>query len=130
MQFQQDCYVLVDDANNSTRIRPTYFQYMLYKYSAVAEMDDRFATIDVGQKLGAARCAPLADGEVVPHLTQCGQAEVYLSTKWHLDPSSRLATTDMSRKLEGCAPFGEGELGPHPTHCSQSRGVPPYQVAS
>jgi len=27
------------------------------------------------------------------------QAEVYLRTKWHLDPSSRLATTDMGRKL-------------------------------
>ena len=32
--------------------------------------------------------------------------EAYLRIKWHLDPSSRLATTDMGRQLgEGCAPF-------------------------
>ena len=37
-----------------------------------------------------------------PHLTQyMAWAEVYLSTKWHFDPSSRLATTDMGRKLWG-----------------------------
>ena len=28
------------------------------------------------------------------------------TTKWHLDPSSRLATTDMGRKLGGCDPMG------------------------
>ena len=51
-------------------------------------------------------------------------AEAYLRTKWHLDPSSRLATIDMGRKLEGCASFlgtGAGSpsnrmsLGPRPT---------------
>jgi len=49
-------------------------------------------------------------------------AEAYLNTKWHLDPCSRLAATDMGRKLGGSAPvgglrplFGEG-LGPHLTH--------------
>ena len=30
-------------------------------------------------------------------------AEAYLRTKWHLDPSSRLATIDMGRKLGGVA---------------------------
>ena len=36
-------------------------------------------------------------------------ADAYLRTKWHLDPSSRLTTTDMSRKVGGCcAPFGVG----------------------
>ena len=34
-------------------------------------------------------------------------AEAYLRTKWHLDQSSHLATTDMGRKLEG-VPFGGG----------------------
>ena len=58
-------------------------------------------------------------------------AEAYLRTKWHLDPSSRLATTDMGRKLDSCACplFGEGagspsntmSLGPRPTS---------YQLAS
>jgi len=32
-------------------------------------------------------------------------AEVYLSTKWHLDLSSRLATTDMSRKVGVAVPL-------------------------
>jgi len=39
-------------------------------------------------------------------------AEANIRTKWHLDPSSHLATTDMGRKLAG-----EGELGPHLTQC-------------
>jgi len=45
-----------------------------------------------------------------PHLTHCGRVEAYVHTKWHLDPSSRLDTTDMGRKLQfcagGCAAFG------------------------
>ena len=60
------------------------------KSSAVAEMGDRLATIDVGRKVGRGCCgwgSPLSH-----HLTQCGWAEAYLFTKWHLDPSNRLAT--------------------------------------
>jgi len=35
------------------------------------------------------------------------RVEAYLPTKWHRDPSSRLATIDMGRKLGGgCAPLG------------------------
>ena len=51
-------------------------------------------------------------------------AEAYLhDTKWHLGPSSRMATIDMGRKLGVCAPFSaEGELG--------GRGLPPCQVPS
>ena len=46
------------------------------------------------------------------HLTQCGLGGgLYLRTKWHLDLSSRLVTTDMGRKLGSCVPLGEGELG-------------------
>jgi len=33
-------------------------------------------------------------------------AEAYLRTKWHLDPASRLATTDMGRKLGAVALWG------------------------
>jgi len=41
------------------------------KSSAVAEMGDRFATIDMGRKLGDC-CAPFhGAGELGPHLTQC-----------------------------------------------------------
>ena len=35
----------------------------------VAEMGDRLATIDMGQKLGT---VPLLEGELGPHVTQCG----------------------------------------------------------
>jgi len=73
----------------------------LNKCSAVAEMGDRFATIDMGRKLGA---VPLFGGKMGSHVTQCNLAEAYLRTKWHLDPSSRLATTDMGRKL-GAVPL-------------------------
>ena len=38
-------------------------------------------------------------------------AETYLRTKWHLDPSSRLATIDMGRKV-GAVPDFRGKLGP------------------
>ena len=47
-------------------------------------------------------------------------AEAYLRTKWNLGPSSRLATTDMGRKL-GTVPL-EG--------LSWVRGLPLYQVVS
>ena len=41
------------------------------KSSAVAEMGDRLATIDIGRKVGAA--LPLSiKGELGPYLTQCG----------------------------------------------------------
>jgi len=39
------------------------------KSSAVAEMGDRLATIDMGRKVGVA--VPLSVGDLGPHLTQC-----------------------------------------------------------
>ena len=63
-------------------------------------MGDRVATIDMGPKEGAA--VPLFWRELcaaVPHLTQCGLGRGLPRTKWHLDPSSRLATTDMGLSL-------------------------------
>jgi len=38
------------------------------KCSAVAEMGDRLATLDMGRKLGL---FPFGEGQVSPHLTQC-----------------------------------------------------------
>ena len=76
-------------------------------------------------------CAPWGL-ELGPHLTQCcvARAEAYHRTKsWHLDPSSRLATINMGRKL-GAVPFLGGGAGPHQAQCSLGRGLPPYQVAS
>jgi len=67
------------------------------------------------EKWGAA--VPLSVGGLDPHLTQCGQGRgLYLRTRWYLDPSSRLATRDMSRKLGLCPPFFfGGGLGSHLT---------------
>jgi len=54
-------------------------------------------------------------------------AEAYLPTKWHLDPSSCLATIHMGRKVGGAAvPLSRGELGPHLIQCGLGRGLPPY----
>jgi len=63
---------------------------------------------------------PLSGGERGSHLTQCGLRRSS-KAKGHLDPSSRLATTDMGRKLGGCAPSLAGQLGSHPTQCGQGR---------
>ena len=35
-------------------------------------MGERLATVHNGPKIGGG-CAPLGDGELGPHLTQCGQ---------------------------------------------------------
>jgi len=67
----------------------------------------RLATTDMGRKLRGS--APFVGGELGPHLTQCRLGwGLYLPTKWHLDPSSHLATRDMGLKLGGKAlpPFG------------------------
>ena len=74
-----------------------------------------------GAVLWGHRCPPppLQGGERGPHLTQCRLGEVYLRTKWHLYPSSSLATTDMDQNW-GCAPFEEGELRPHLKHCGRA----------
>jgi len=37
-------------------------------------------------------CAPLGEGELGPHLTQCVQAKAYQHAKFHLHPSNYLAT--------------------------------------
>jgi len=39
------------------------------------------------------------------HLTQCGRAEAYLNTKWHLDLSSRLATINGPKSGTGLLYF-------------------------
>jgi len=43
------------------------------KSSAVAEMSDRLATIDIGRKLGGGLCPLFGKEEMGPHLAQCGQ---------------------------------------------------------
>jgi len=51
-----------------------------------------------------------------------GLVPIYLHTKWHLDPCSHLAATDMAENW-GLWPFGAGDLGPHLTQCGQGRGL-------
>ena len=46
----------------------------------------------------------------VPIEHKVAWAEAYLHAKWHLSPSSRLATTDIGRKL-GLCPFRGGRAG-------------------
>ena len=75
----------------------------------------RFATIDMDRGLYGRRqstqakpapvnfecgrcCAPIRAGAGSPSNSVAG-AEAYLRTKLHLDPSSRLATIDMDRRL-------------------------------
>ena len=53
-------------------------------------------------------------------------AETYLLTKWHIDPSSRLATINMGLKVGDCVSI-KGELGPHLTQCRLGQALPPYQ---
>jgi len=54
-------------------------------------------------------------------------ADAYLRTKWHLDPSIRLATIDMGRKLGGrllCPLLRDGF---HLTQHGLGRRLPMYQ---
>jgi len=63
-------------------------------------MRDRLAIIHTGQKLGV--CPFRGGGGGFPANTL--RPGLYLPTKWHLDPPSRLATTGMGRKL-GAVPL-------------------------
>jgi len=93
-------------------------------------MVDRLAAIDTRAKVGTA--VPLSVGELGPHLTQLHNvawAETFLCTKWHLDPSSRLATTVTGRKLGAVLPFWRGAGFPSNT-MRLGRVLPLYEVAS
>jgi len=78
---------------------------------------------------------PFPLGSSVPiYLTQCRVGRGLYSvvrTKWHTNPSSRLATIDIGRKVVGLlCPFLGGQLGPNLTQRGLDRGLPRYQVAS
>jgi len=55
------------------------------------DASSRLAITDMGRKVGAAVPLSVGEGELGPHLTQCGLAETYRHAKWHLDPSNLLA---------------------------------------
>jgi len=76
------------------------------KSSAVAEMGDRSATIDIGRKERAAACM-LSSG------VAGSRVEVYLRTKWHdLDPSLPFGHKGMGRKVGVLCPFLGGAGSP------------------
>jgi len=60
------------------------------------------------ENCGVRLCPLFGEGSLVPIYHKVAWAEAYLHTKWHLNPSSDLATTDMGRKLGSCAPLEEG----------------------
>jgi len=79
---------------------------MMNKSAAVAEMGDRGHNRHGPKRGGAA--VPLSRGA----WTNVAWAEVYyFRTKWHLHPSSRLATIDVNRKL-GAVPLLGGSCDP------------------
>jgi len=70
------------------------------KSSAVAEMGDHLATIDIGQKVETA--VPLSlGGSWVPMKYNVAWAEAYLRTKWRLDPSNRWAIIHQRYRQKG-----------------------------
>ena len=71
-----------------------------------------------GRPFGHNRHGPKTGGQCpfggrswVPTYHNVARAEAYVSTKWRLDPPSRLATTNMGRKLGRLRPFGGGVAG-------------------
>jgi len=52
-----------------------------------------------GPKIGG--CAPLGEGELCPHVTQCIRAEAYLHAEFRLDPLNRLATVHEHHRQTG-----------------------------
>jgi len=74
-------------------------------------MGDRLAKIDMDRKVGRGS-VPLCVGELGPHQTQSRLGRGLPPNQVHPNPPSRLATTDMDRKVgaEFCAPLRGGEL--------------------
>jgi len=70
---------------------------------------------------------PFFGGELGPIYHNVAWAEADLGTKWHLDPSRRLATTDMGRKLGAVPVWGGGAGSPSNT---MSPGLRPTSVPS
>jgi len=72
----------------------------------------------------------LFKGELGPHVTQCGLGRGLPSTKWHLDPCSRLAWPQHVRQNWGCcaplwgrAGFPSNTMSPGPRSTSVPSGI-------
>jgi len=55
--------------------------------------------------LNGDKCSSVGEMGHNKHWPKRPWVDVYVRTKWHLDPSSSLATTDIDRKLGDCAPL-------------------------
>jgi len=64
------------------------------------------------QKLGGMGVPFFLGGSWVPIEHKVAWTEAYLNTKWHVSPSSRLATTDIGRKLGAVPLYGRGSWVP------------------
>ena len=88
------------------------------KLSAVAEMGNRLATIDMGRKVGGGCCATFWGAGSPSNAKWPGLRPTSVPSGILIHPASnpysRLATTDMGRKLGAAVPL-LGVLGPHVT---------------
>jgi len=74
------------------------------KSSAVAEMNDRFATIDMGRKVGEGGCCAPFRGGAGSHLTHCrldrGQSS-YQVASWSIQPFGHNTPTLQTDRTDG-----------------------------
>ena len=72
--------------------------------SAAAEMGDRLATVDMGRKQGLLCPFPWRE---LGSRHNVAWGEAYLRTKWHLDPTNRLATLHQRHRQTDNGPVAE-----------------------
>jgi len=97
----------------SPGLRPTSITSGILMYPS-----SRLATIEMDRKLERGLRLLFGDG-AGSSSSKIAWAEAYLHVKYHLDPSSRLATINKGGNLWAPPFFGERERGPHLT---KSRG--------
>jgi len=78
----------------------------------------------MGQKVGGGCCVPSWGAGSLSYTMSPGIRPTSVPTKWHLDPSSRLATTHMDRKLGAVPLWGNGCLSNTMWPGSRSTSVP------
>jgi len=72
---------------------------MVNKSSAVAEMGDRLATIDMGRKLGGG-AVPLWQAELGPHVTHVAWAEACMPSFILIRPTVRQQYTNVTDRTD------------------------------
>jgi len=91
--------------------------------TAVGEMGDRLATIDIGRKEEGC-CAPFGGGAA-------GSGPIYLyKSSAVAEMGDRGHNRHGPKRVGGAVPRSQGELSPHVTQSRLGRGLTPNQVAS